>query len=97
MTADRVLIAEVRSGEQVAHHRDGQGPLPSRSSISRPRSSGICMVVKNRGPVLRMRWPRVGTPLTVTGYARPALMSDACDSVASRTPGISLRRRRRSA
>ena len=29
-----------------------------------------------------MRWPRAGTPLTVIGCARPALMSEACDSVA---------------
>ena len=55
------------------------------------------MVVKNRGPLNRIRVRSVGRPSIVIGCDRPALMSEACDNVTSRTPGTSLRRRCRSA
>ena len=55
------------------------------------------MVVKNDGPVFRMRVPSAGVPDTLIGKRRPAAIRDACESVAWRTPGIASNRRCRSA
>ena len=41
----------------------GSVPWRSRSVISRPRTIGICMVVKNRGPVHRTRVPSRRPPV----------------------------------
>jgi hypothetical protein len=46
-------------------------PGRSRSSISRPRGIGICMVVKNSGPVFRMRVPGAGVPEMLIGSCPP--------------------------
>jgi hypothetical protein len=45
-------------------------PAASRSSISWPRTMGICMTLKNRGPTVSMsalgpgsKWPGIVTPV----------------------------------
>ena len=44
--ADRVLVAEVVPGKRLVHDQDVRAPRQSRSSKSRPRSSGIIIVLK---------------------------------------------------
>ncbi len=55
------------------------------------------MVVKNAGPVFKMRAPGAGVPETLTGNCLPAAMREACERVALRTPGIASNRVRKSA